>query len=153
MEARREPGYGPMVPVTEGEWTGWSQWGRDPFEALTGPYYCRYEAGRRPRTALRANERHMNGNGFMHGGALMTFADYTLFFVVREELADVPAVTATLNAEFVGSVTADDLVEGTGEIVKAGRSMIFVRGLLSVADAPVVSFSAVVKRSGGARPG
>jgi len=50
-------------------------------------------------------------------------------------------------------VTAGDLVEGTGEIVKAGRSMIFVRGMLSVADAPVVSFSAVVKRSGGARQG
>jgi uncharacterized protein (TIGR00369 family) len=147
----RPDGYGPMTPVAEGEWAGWSQWGADPFEAMTGPYYCRYDTDGRARTALRAQDRHMNGGGFMHGGALMTFADYTLFFVARATLDDAPAVTATCNCEFVGAVTAGDLVEGTGEVVKAGRSMIFVRGTLSVGGEPVVTFSAVVKRS-GARP-
>lgn len=145
----RPEGYGPMTPIAEGEWAGWSQWGSDPFEAMSGPFYCRYDEGGRPRTAVRAEVRHMNGSGAMHGGALMTFADYTLFFVCKETLADAPAVTAACNCEFVSAVGAGDLVEGTGEVVKAGRSMIFVRGTLSVRGEPVVAFSAVVKRSGG----
>ncbi len=149
MAADREDGYGPMTPVTQGEWTGWNQWGRDPFEALTGPYYCRYGEAGAPRTALRAEDRHMNGGGFMHGGALMTFADYTAFFIAKAVLADGPAVTATLNCEFIGAVRPGDLVEGTGEVIKAGRSMIFIRGMLSVATEPVLTFSGVVKRSGG----
>jgi acyl-coenzyme A thioesterase PaaI-like protein len=143
----RKPGYGQMTAIETGEWAGWSEWrAKDPFEALTGPYYCRYEEDGRPRTALVAEQRHMNGGRVMHGGALMTFVDYTLFFIMRNALGDDPAVTATCNCEFVGGVLLGDRVEGTGEIVKAGGSMLFGRGLLTVRGEPVLSFSGVLKR-------
>ena len=140
-------GYGPLEPVTDGAWAGWSLWGTDPFEALAGPFYCRFDEGR-ARCAFRAEPHHLNGGVFMHGGALMTFADYCLFVIARDALADAPAVTTAFNAEFVGAVSAGALVEGSGEVVKAGRTMIFVRGLMSVGGDPVLSFSGVLKKVG-----
>ena len=46
--------YGPMRPVTEGPWAGWSQWGSDPFEDLAGPFYCREASDGRMLSAFRA---------------------------------------------------------------------------------------------------
>ena len=67
-----------------------------------------------------------------------------------QALADSRAVTATFNGEFVGSAAVGDLVECTGEVVKAGRSMVFVRGLIVNASRggdPMMSFSAVLKKT------
>ena len=137
-----------LVEVTEGPWAGWSTWvGGDPFEDLAGPFYWRTEADGRPRSAFRAEPRHMNGGRFMHGGCIMTFADYSLFVIAREALADSFGVTATFSSEFVGSVHVGDLVECTGEIVKAGRSLIFVRGLITTGAEPVMSFSGTIKKT------
>jgi acyl-coenzyme A thioesterase PaaI-like protein len=137
-----------LVQVAEGPWAGWSTWvGGDPFEDQAGPFYWRKDPDGRTRCAFRAEAKHMNGGGFMHGGCIMTFADYSLFVIAREALADSYGVTATFNGEFVGSVHPGDLVECTGEIVKAGRSMIFLRGLVTTGAEPVMSFSAVIKKT------
>ncbi len=135
--------------ITEGEWAGWNsyQFG-DPFEEYCGPYYWRIDPDGRVRCGFRAEHKHMNGGGFMHGGAIMTFADYCLFVIGREALTDSRSVTATFNGEFVGAVPEGAVVECTGEIVKAGRSMVFVRGLITTGPEPVMSFSAVIKKTG-----
>lgn len=140
-----------LTVVTEGEWAGWNFYpGGDPFEDLAGPFYCRVdEAGRRV-CAFRAERKHMNGGMFMHGGCVMTFADFSLFWIAREAIADQSSVTATFNAELVGSCGIGDLVECTGEVVKAGRSMVFVRGIIANASAagePMMSFSSVLKKT------
>jgi acyl-coenzyme A thioesterase PaaI-like protein len=143
------PWVGEFRTVTEGEFAGWSNWvGGDPFEDLTGPFYTRREADGRVRCAFRAEPRHMNGGGFMHGGCLMTFADSSLFEIARAAMGDRWGVTATFNSEFVGSVPVGALVECTGEVVKAGRSLIFVRALITSNGEPALSFSAVIKRTG-----
>jgi len=77
----------------------------------------------------------------------MTFADYCLFVIAKDALADSRSVTATFNGEFVGAVAPGSLVECTGEVVKAGRSMVFVRGLMTTGGEPVMSFSAVLKKT------
>jgi acyl-coenzyme A thioesterase PaaI-like protein len=135
--------------VTEGEWAGWSYYpGGDPFEDLAGPFYFKEDGpGGKPICAFKPERKHMNGGGFMHGGCIMTFADYSLFVIAREALSDSYGVTATFNGEFVGSVHVGDLVECTGEVVKAGRSMIFLRGLVTTGPEPVMSFSAVIKKT------
>ena len=140
------PPKGGSELVTEGEWAGWKRRERgDSFEGLTGPFYWRTDSPGGLRMAFRAEPRHMNGGGFMHGGCTMTFADFCLFSIARPALKGRYGVTATLNGEFTGSVYAGDLVEGTGEIVKAGGSLVFVRGLLSTSANPVLSFSGVIK--------
>ena len=140
-----------LTVVTEGEWAGWSCYpGGDPFEDLAGPFYFQ-ERGGQPVCAFRAEAKHMNGGQFMHGGCVMTFADFCLFVIAREAIDGSYAVTATFNGEFVGSAGVGDLVECTGEVVRAARSMTFVRGLIvnaSRGGEPMMSFSSVLKKRG-----
>jgi uncharacterized protein (TIGR00369 family) len=132
--------------VTDGEWAGWRIWGTDPFEALAGPFYTRRGDDGRTVCAFRAETRHMNGGGFMHGGCLMTFADYALFCIGDEHLAEVSSVTASMNCEFVDSAAPGELIEATGEVVRGGRSLVFIRGTVSAGGRPLLAFSGIVKK-------
>jgi uncharacterized protein (TIGR00369 family) len=136
-----------LITVSEGEWAGWCCYpGGDPFEDLTGPFYYRVDE-RGPLCAFRAEARHMNGGGFMHGGCVMTFADFALFVIARQDIEGSPTVTATFNCELVGTAREGDLVECRGEVVKAGRSMVFCRGLITSGGNAVASFSSVLKKT------
>lgn len=138
-----------LTTMTEGEWAGWSWYpGGDPYEDLAGPFYFKVGDDGRPVCAFKAEHKHMNGGGFMHGGCVMTFADFCLFVIAREELKDHHAVTATFNGEFVGTARPGEIVQCTGEVVKSGRSMVFVRGLITAPAGTMMSFSAVLKKTG-----
>jgi uncharacterized protein (TIGR00369 family) len=136
---------GPRL-LTDGEWAGWYYWGDgDPFEAQSGPFFFREEAGS-IRCAFKAEKKHMNGGGFMHGGCMMTFADFALFALAWRELKEHHAVTVSINSEFVSAGAVGDLVEATGEVVRAGGSLIFLRGQLTTAGRPLMTFSGVIKK-------
>jgi uncharacterized protein (TIGR00369 family) len=140
---------GPKL-VGDGEWAGWWYWGEgDPFEAQSGPFFFKEEDGGTIRCAFRAETKHMNGGGFMHGGCMMTFADFALFALAWRDLDGSHAVTVSLNSEFISSGAVGDLVEATGEVVKAGGSLIFLRGMLTTAGRPLMSFSGVIKKIKG----
>ena len=142
-----EEGPGRRIIAGVGEWDGWTLIvGGDPYEDLAGPFYMRDEAGGARCSAFRVETKHLNGSGNLHGGCLMTFADFSLFMIAHEILQGVESVTVSLNGEFVGPAREGDLVECVGEVVKAGRSMVFIRGLISCAGAPLLSFSGVVKK-------
>lgn len=146
MDGGNEAPNGPRL-ITEGEWAGWRFWGdSDPFEAQSGPYYFREEEDGTIRCAFRAEKKHMNGGNFMHGGCMMTFADFALFALAWRELDGTHAVTVSLGGEYVGPAHVGDLVEATGEVVKAGKSMVFVRGLISTGGEPMMTFSGVIKK-------
>lgn len=137
-----------LIQVTEGEWAGWSAYpGGDPFEDLAGPFYFKVDDEGRSTCAFRAERKHLNGGGFLHGGCVMTFADFSLFVIARKEIEGVATVTATFNGELVGTAHEGDLVECTGEVVKNGKSMVFVRGLITCAGEPVMAFSSVLKKT------
>ncbi|MFI4935802.1 MAG: PaaI family thioesterase [Caulobacterales bacterium] len=135
-----------LKPVTTGEWAGWSTYGEEPFEDLTGPFFCRQEADGQVVCAFRAERKHMNGGGNMHGGCLMTFADYALFCIAHEALAGTGSVTASMNVEFVDGAQAGELIEARGEVVRAGGSMVFIRGLVTSGGRPLLNFSSIVKK-------
>ena len=61
-------------------------------------------------------------------------------------LADVTQ-EAAVNATNEIRKREGELVECTGEVVKAGRSMVFVRGLITCKGEPVASFSSVLKKT------
>lgn len=137
-----------LTTVTEGEWAGWSYYpGGDPFEDLAGPFYFKVDDGGRAVCAFRAERKHLNGGGFLHGGLVMTFADFSLFVIARDDIVGSPCVTATFNCELVGTAFEGDVVECRGEVVKAGRSMVFVRGLITSKGEPIASFSSVLKKT------
>jgi uncharacterized protein (TIGR00369 family) len=138
----------PWTPqlVVDGEWAGWGRYDTDPYENLTGPFYSRRDEAGQIVCAFRAEKKHMNGSGAMHGGCMATFADYALFMIADEALANSGSVTASLNCEFVDGAQEGDLIEARGEVVRAGGSMVFVRGLITTAGRPIASFSSIVKK-------
>lgn len=146
MDGGNEVISGPRL-VETGDWAGWRTWsGLDPFEDQSGPFYFREDDAGRVTTAFRAEKKHMNGGGFMHGGCMMTFADFSLFAIAWKELADSRAVTVSLNGEFVGPARPGDLVSASGEVVRAGGSLLFIRGLIATGSSPMLNFSGVIKK-------
>jgi len=132
--------------ITDGEWAGWRVWSADPYELLSGPFYARRAEDGAMVCAFRAEKKHMNGGGFMHGGCLMTFADYALFCIATDDLQGTGSVTASFNAEFVDAAREGDIVEARGEVVRAGGSLVFIRGQISTAGRCLLNFSAIVKK-------
>jgi uncharacterized protein (TIGR00369 family) len=130
---------------TEGEFAGWRTWTRDSFETHNGPFWHRMEDDGQIRCAFRVEKKHLNGASNVHGGAFMAFADYCLFAIATPVLQG-PAVTVSFACEFLDAAREGELVEGTGEITRAGASMIFLRGLLKSAGRPLFSFSGTIKR-------
>jgi acyl-coenzyme A thioesterase PaaI-like protein len=139
------PSGGPRL-INEGEWAGWKSWSSDPFENQSGPFYFKEQADGSVLCGFRAEQNHMNGGGFMHGGCMLTFADFCLFAIAHKELEGGHSVTVSLGGEFLGPAHVGDLIECTGEVTKAGKSMVFVRGLIQTGGSPMMSFSGVVKR-------
>ena len=133
-------------PITSGDWAGWTVWGSDPFEHLAGPFYARRGEDGQMVCAFRAEAKHMNGGGFMHGGCLLTFADYALFCIGDQVLSGVGSVTASLHGDFIEGAGVGELIEARGEVVRAGGSMVFIRGLITTGDRTLMSFSGIVKK-------
>lgn len=145
MDGETEQPWTPNV-IQEGDWAGWNAYSADPYEDLAGPFYYRVEADGQVRCAFRAERKHMNGGDFMHGGCLMTFADYALFCIARKDLQGTGSVTASMNGEFIESAGIGDLIEATGEVVRAGGSLVFIRGQITCQSRILFNFSAIVKK-------
>ncbi|XSC42630.1 PaaI family thioesterase [Bradyrhizobium sp. RDT10] len=130
---------------TEGEFVGWRTWSNDYFFAHTGPFWQRQEPDGSIRCAFRVEKKHLNGTYSVHGGCLMTFADYCLFAIASTMLQG-PAVTVNFAADFIDIAHEGDLIVGTGEIIRAGGSLIFVRGQLTAGERILLTFSGTMKR-------
>lgn len=146
MSDNDEWGYGDAKPVADGEFAGWYYWEGDPFETRSGPLFMRREDGGAMCAAFRAEPRHMNGGGFMHGGCLMTFADFALFAIATDVLNGDHAVTLNLAGDFLGPIGPGALVEARGEVTRGGGKTIFVRGIITGDGAPALSFTGIIRR-------
>lgn len=145
-ESQNEYGFGNAVVCSEGEFAGWQHWHHDPFETRSGPYFMRREEDGSYLSAFRAEDRHMNGAGFMHGGCLMTFADFALFAIATDELEGQPAVTMNLSSDFLGSAYPGALMEARGEVTRGGGKTVFIRGLITADGKPALSFTGIVRK-------
>ena len=139
------PFHADAYTATEGEFAGWTTWKRDSFESVSGPFWHKVEADGSVRCAFRVEKKHLNGMKNVHGGCFMTFADYCLFAFAAPVLQG-PGVTVSFGCEFIDGAREGELVEGTGEIMRAGGSMIFMRGLLKSGERPLFTFSGTIKR-------
>ncbi|MFO1016161.1 MAG: PaaI family thioesterase [Hyphomonadaceae bacterium] len=141
------PYVGP-IEVTEGPFAGWMTWGEgaDPYETAIGPFCFKVETDGRARCAFQPRRDHLNGGGFVHGGALMSFADFSLFSIAHKELEGVRAVTLTCNSEFLSAGELGAMIEAHGEVLRETRSLIFVRGLVTQGSRPLLAFSGTLKK-------
>lgn len=145
-EQKTEYGYGNAVESEEGEFAGWYHWNHDPYETRSGPFFMRREEDGSYLSAFRAEEKHMNGAGSMHGGCLMTFADFALFAIATDEMRDQMGVTMNLSSDFLGGAPVGALMEARGEITRGGGKTIFIRGLITGDGNPVLSFTGIIRK-------
>lgn len=124
----------------------------EPFEVHAGPHYFRDETGpdgsERRVAGMRARRVHTSASGFVHGGALLAFADSALTAFAMEAMADDDerVATITVNAEFVAPVRLGDWVECRGAVTRLTRSLAFVRGAMTVDGETVMTCSTVLRR-------
>lgn len=126
---------------------GYRKWeGFDTFEEQTGPFYFREDDGEF-RCAVITCDQQMSSAGAMHGGALMTFADYSLFVFARPCFTpEISAVTVSFSADFTAAAGPGEFLESTGEVVRETGSLIFVRGKIFRGNDNLLSFSGVLKK-------
>jgi uncharacterized protein (TIGR00369 family) len=98
---------------------------RSGFSQTVGPWY-RLQDAQFVQFAFRADERHINSLGIVHGGMMMSFAD-TLLGQTHRKVSGRPAVTTRMTVDFIDAARFGDLVEGRGEVTRETRNLVFVR--------------------------
>ena len=117
----------------------------DPFEDHVGPLGYKVVDGT-ITFAFLADARHRNTAGTVHGGMLMTFADFALCLTATWDQPGEKCVTVSCNSEFVAPGRLGDLIEASGEVVRRTKSLTFVRGQVYTDDRILLNYSAIVKR-------
>lgn len=117
----------------------------DPFEDHVGPLGYKVVDGT-ITFAFLADARHRNTAGTVHGGMLMTFADFALCLTATWDQPGEKCVTVSCNSEFVAPGRPGDLIEASGEVVRRTKSLTFVRGQVYTDDRILLNYSAIVKR-------
>lgn len=117
----------------------------DPFENRAGPFFWKQDGEGRHHFALRAERRHCNTYGVVHGGVMMTMSDLAMAATSKTERNDA-YVTVSFNAEFVDSGLEGDIIECNGELVRRTGSMAFIRGRIEVGGRTLFVYSGVMKK-------
>ena len=103
---------------------------------------------------LRAEEKHCNMRGTVHGGIIATLADialgYTLAFSSKPPLG---AVTANLSLDFAGTAQKGDWLETRVDVQKKGSRLAFANCYISVGENRIVRASAVFVVTGDLKDG
>jgi acyl-coenzyme A thioesterase PaaI-like protein len=123
---------------------GWKPMETTGFIGLIGPVLFR-EDGDDIRFGFVAEPKHENRRGVIQGGMLAAFADRTLAMTARRANNDLPQATIELSVRYVDAVQIGEFVQSVCEVVRKTRSIIFVRGTLTVGSRIVATADGVWK--------
>lgn len=115
------------------------------FSQHIGPFYEKGLANSWQR-ALPLDDRHMNPEGVVHGGVLLSFADYVIYRGIGDVLGhDIAFATINLDSQFLAAAKAGEVLYGEGEIVRATRSIIFAQGRIWTERREIIRASGIWK--------
>ena len=125
----------------------------DPFEDHMGPIYYRLEGDARQagsvHCVLPTHEAHGNYAGGVHGGALLTFADYALCLVAGRAADGVTntsfALTVSIAAEFLDAARIGPPLEARGEPLQVTGRLAFARGSITQEGRTIALWSGVCR--------
>ena len=129
---------------------GWVMREAKGFSTHVGPFWMPPE-GDRAACGFVADARHGNKRGVVHGGMLATAFDVALGNAVWAAVEQRPCATVQLNVQFLAAVKLGEFALARAEVLKLTRSLVFIRGLLTVDDRLVATADGVWKILG--RPG
>ncbi len=99
------------------------------FNTFVGPYYER-EGGDSMRAGFVTDERHGNKRGVTHGGMIATSFDVALGNAAWSAADGQRCATVQLNIHYIGALHLHEFAEITVEVVRATRSLVFLRGVM-----------------------
>jgi acyl-coenzyme A thioesterase PaaI-like protein len=91
------------------------------------------------------NQGLTNGRNVIHGGMLATYMDHALGRTVREAVDRVPIATIQLDLHYLAPALADRFVAVRGEITRRTSSVVFIRGMMTMGEANIMSANGVWK--------
>jgi acyl-coenzyme A thioesterase 13 len=114
-----------------------------PISELLGPVYYKGK-GYELSLGLRAQAKHANLRGSVHGGVLAAIADmalgYTLAFAQDPPMG---LVTANLSIDYAGSAKIGDWMETRTDVQRQGGRLAFANCYIYVGDQRIVRASGV----------
>lgn len=116
---------------------------RGPFSTHNGPFFHKVSEDGFAQ-GFRVLPRHCNSRGIVHGGMLMTFADGLLATAVWRATGKV-GLTVRMNSDFLSIARPGEWVEGTAEVTRAGRSLVFAEARVNAGTRLVLTASGVFK--------
>lgn len=123
---------------------GWTPVTGGSFMRMVGPLW-RKGFGREVRFGLLPEAKHGNHRNIVHGGMLMTLADYGLGSYMAEIVGNQNQVTIQLDVQFNSPAILGEFLEVKTEMTRQTSQLFFLRGLIMSGERVVVSASGIWK--------
>ena len=140
----------PAGATTDPDNDGWFSWGEFPrgsFAAATGRLLFRPNGPSRALTRMFPTEAHVNMGGSIHGGAVMSFIDMSLFAGgLCAGMARGHYVTLDLTTHFLARGMPGSPLEAEVELIRQTRSFACMQGVVRQKGEPCYSFTGTLKR-------
>ena len=114
------------------------------FNTHVGPFYQR-EGGDALACGFATDARHGNKRGVTHGGMIATAFDVALGNASWQASDGKPCATVQLNIHYVGALQLGEFAEIAIDVVRATRSLVFLRGVMSAGERPIATADGVWK--------
>jgi acyl-coenzyme A thioesterase 13 len=114
-----------------------------PYLELLGPIFNK-KAEEGLVIGLRAEEKHCNARGLVHGGVFSSLADVALGYnAAFQGKEPTPLVTASLSIDYAGSAKLGEWIEVYTDIQKVGKRIAFANCYFLVGTKRIVRASGV----------
>ena len=123
--------------------------GHDPAEDHIGPFYFKVPvAGQSAgyECAFVADQHHCNVTDIVHGGVLMSFADFAACIEATDNYREEDCVTITFSSEFIAAGEIGSLIQSRVKVIRKTGSIVFVTGEIFSSASVLLTFSSVIKR-------
>ena len=108
---------------------GWKVRAGKNFNTFVGPFY-EHDDGDAMHAGFVTDERHGNKRGVTHGGMIATSFDVALGNAAWAAANGERCATVQLTIQYVGALKLHEFAEVTVEVVRATRSLVFLRGVM-----------------------
>ena len=123
---------------------GWVRVPTQAFGTHVGPFY-RPAEGDVLICGFMADKRHGNKRGVVHGGMLATAFDVSLGNACWDAAGQRPSATVQLQIQYIGALQLGEFAIVRTEIMRATKSLVFARGIMTVEDRMVATADGVWK--------
>ena len=129
------------------DWFSWGDFPHSSFAAATGRLLFKPDGPGHGITRMFPTEAHMNMGGSIHGGAIMSFIDMSMFAGgLCAGMERGHYVTLDLTTHFLARGQAGSPLDAHVELVKQTRGHAFLQGLVKQNGENCYSFSGTLKR-------